>query len=630
MQNFTLPSAAEFSFNENYAENLRPAIVAGQNALLPTGLPQVVLNSAGAHICPLPDGRIVSVAANHRLISVDGIEAGTLGADFRWAMADGERIAVFTDSGVQWIAAGVVQPARDGSVAVELSVADLSADLSAEVSVPSTLKGTYQRPSTALQSADCQTFAAAMQKSLASLSAQAALRGMLVQPARVGWRMLDAAGRIVAQGAPQRFGLIQGNGTIVFQATKSDSTYSVKGASLMQGRAYALRVAVERSESEFWRRRARTLEILVQPDCVRLTGATGYFTETSPGNANLTVGPVIVETEPEGKAVIAARFDLPLEGLDTQIFITDLGSADANVEPAEEFIPSAICYCGDLRAYATAGEPGTIAIAQAGDPLTLRLRAHICEGRVLRICVPRGSGGGWNYGRHHLLAFTTAGIFAVSVDSALRTISAAPVAADCIARADAVAESAEAIFCATASGLLLRISGSRVERMAFPGEAVALVWVAKFGELLVLNALGKLMAIGSRGGISARSLAVVRSFVEPAMAVTAAGTLIDFASENEVAAPVVWRRRVLAPQPVKSPWRSATFLIDTERAINLELTISADSGGGSQRLLQLQLNGPVNAPLRARFRAPARPYLTCSLNGPMLPPTRLLQFQIAN
>ncbi|MDE6512821.1 MAG: hypothetical protein K2L05_01385, partial [Muribaculaceae bacterium] len=102
MQNFTLPSAAEFNPAENYAENLRPAIVAGQNALLPTGMPQVVLNSAGAHICPLPDGRIVSVAANRRLISVDGVEAGTLGADFRCAMADGERIAVFTDAGVEW------------------------------------------------------------------------------------------------------------------------------------------------------------------------------------------------------------------------------------------------------------------------------------------------------------------------------------------------------------------------------------------------------------------------------------------------------------------------------------------------------------------------------------------------
>ena len=630
MQNFTLPSAAEFNPSENYAENLRQTIVAGQNALTPTGLPQVVLDNAGAHICSLPDGRIVSVAANCRLISVDGTEAGTLGADFRCAMADGERIAVFTDSGVEWIDAGELQQEQNGAVAVELSLSSLSADITAEVYPPSPLKGTYQRLSTPLQTVDCLSFASALQKSLSALSASVALRGMLMQPAWVSWRMLDANGCIVAQGAPQRFGSVQGDGAIVFSAVKSDSTFSVKGASLMQGRAYALRVAVQRAESEFWRRRARTLEILVRPDCVKLTGATGYFTETSGGNANLTVAPLIAETEPEGNATIAARFDLPLEGLDTQIFFTDLGIADPQTETADEFIPEAICYGGNIRAYALADRPGVIAIARASDPLTLRLSSRICEGRILRICVPRGSGGGWNYGRQHLLACTTAGIFAVSIDSALRSLSAAPVAADCIIRPDAVATATDAIFCASASGLLLRIRGSRVERMACPGQAVAVCWVAPQSELLVLDSAGKVLAINSRGGLSVRSLTAVRSFVEPAMAITAAATLVDFSRESQSAVPVVWRRRVLAPKPAGNLWRKATFLIDALRAIDVALTVSADSGGGSQRMLDLLLNGPVNAPLTIRFRAPARPYLTCSLNGLLQPPARLLQFQIAN
>ncbi|MDE6514273.1 MAG: hypothetical protein K2L05_08840, partial [Muribaculaceae bacterium] len=370
-------------------------------------------------------------------------ERANVGADFRCAMADGERIAVFTDAGVEWIDAGELQQLQNGAVAVELSLSALSADISAEVNPPSPLKGSYQRLSTPLQTVDCQSFALAFQKGLTALSARAALRGMLMQPALVSWRMLDANGCIVAQGAPQRFGSIQGDGPIVFSAVKSDQTFSVKGAALMQGRAYALKIAVQRSESEFWRRRARTLEILVRPDCVKLTGATGYFTETSGGNANLTVAPLLAETEPEGNATIAARFDLPLEGLDTQVFITDLGIADPETETADEFIPDAICSGGNIRAYAPADRPGTIAIARASDPLTLRLQSHICEGRILRICVPQGSGGGWNYGRHHLLAFTTAGIIAVSFDSALRSISAAPVAADCIMRPDAVASATD-------------------------------------------------------------------------------------------------------------------------------------------------------------------------------------------
>lgn len=193
-----------------------------------------------------------------------------------------------------------------------------------------------------------------------------------------------------------------------------------------------------------------------------------------------------------------------------------------------------------------------------------------------------------------------------------------------------MASTSDAIFCATASGLLLRIRGSRVERRACPVEAVALSWVAPQSELLVLDSSGRMLAIDSGGGVSVRSLTAVHSFVEPAMAVTAAGTLVDFSRERQIAVPVVWRRRVVTPKRAKNLWHTATFLIDTLRAINLGLTISADSGGGSQRLLDLLVNGPVNAPLRVRFRAPSRPYLSCSLNGLMQPPARLLQFQIAN
>lgn len=629
MQNFTLPSAAEFNIAENYAENLRPTIVAGQNALEPTGLPRVVLNDAGAHICPLPDGRIVTVAANHRLISVDGVEAGTLGADFRSAMVDGERIAVFTDAATEWIAGGTLQSLADGNVDVNLSQSDLSADLTAEVFPPATLKGTYQRLSTPLQSADCQSFANAVQRSLTSLSAQAALRGMLVQPAWVSWRMLDSAGCIVARGNPQRFGSIQGKGPITFQATKSDSTFSVKGSSLMSGTAFSLRVSVQRSKSEFWRRRARTLEILLRRDCVALAGVTGYFTETSGSDATLTLSPLLAETEPEGNATIAARFDLPLEGLDTQIFLTDLGEADPETETAEEFIPSAVCYCGNIRAYAPAGMQGVIAVARAADPLTLRISAQICEGRILHICVPRGGGGGWNYGRHHLLAFTTAGIYAVSVDSTLRSISATPLANVGISRADAVVSATDAIFCATSSGFLLRISGSRIEQVECPCRAAALGWAAGFGELLVLDPEGKMLAIDSRGGVSMRSLTAVRSFVEPDMAITAAGSLVNLSREQPVAAPIVWRRRISVPK-AKNRWHKATFFLDTARAINLGLTLSADSGGGTRRLVDLLINGPVNAPLTMRLRTTPHPYITCSLNGPMLLPARLVRFQIAN
>ena len=52
--------------------------------------------------------------------------------------------------------------------------------------------------------------------------------------------------------------------------------------------------------------------------------------------------------------------------------------------------------------------------------------AVICPG-IFRLTVPVGSSGGWNYGRHHLMAWGADGVYAVSADRALRSIAASLV-----------------------------------------------------------------------------------------------------------------------------------------------------------------------------------------------------------
>ena len=630
MQRFTLPRAAEFNAAENYAENLRQTVIAGHEALVPVGHPTVLAEKAPAHLCPLPDGRLVSVGADHRTVSLDGLEAGKLDADYRAAMADGERIALFTDAGVRLIAGGELQPEADGQIRVGLTLSALSVGLTEAVAVQSPLKGTYPRLSGALQEADRLRIAESVAHTMQTLSARAALRGMLTQQARVGWRILDSDGRLIARGEPQMFGPLFGESQLKFSAVKSDSTFSITGEPIMTAEAFTLNLKVERADSDYWRRRARTLEILVWSDCAEVGSVAGHFSETGSSSATLTVTPAMIPTNGNGPR-IAARFDLPLEGLDTRIFFADLGEATDDADGSDDdFIPSAICYGGSLRVYALAGEQGVLAIARAGDPLALKLRTRICDGRILRICPPVGSGGGWNYGRQHFLAFTTAGIFAVSVDSGLKSASASAVSPLTVGRADAVAVATDAIYCATAGGLLLRLRGTRVERLDCPVQPVAALWVETFGELLVIDSAGIATALTPDGLACRRSMRVLRSFVEPAMAVSAAGELLDYGSEQSRPVPVVWRRRVAAaPQRSATAWHSATFTIDSELAAGLKLTVGADSGGGVQRLVELTVNGPVNAPIRARYRAPWRPWLTPGVNGLLMPPSRLVGVELA-
>lgn len=620
MERFTLPKISNFSLGENYCENLRRTTTAGGDGLVPVGRPRVVVTGA-THVCVLPDGRIISVGGDRRTISLDGKAAGLLNADYRAAMSDGERIVIFTDGGVQWFAAGSLQPAKDENINVELSVSPAVVGLSAELNVTPKLKGSYPRLSGPLQEADCLTFSTAFGQAMKSLSAQAALRGMLTQPAWIGWRMLDADGQTVAEGEPQRFGAIQSEETVRFSAVKDGSTFTITGSGSMRADAWTVWLKVVRSTSEFWRRRARVLELVVYGDCAAVAGATGHFTEASGSTSTLSVTPVIVET-PRGAGVIAARFDLPLEGVDTSVFITDLGRYNAADEAVgAAFIPTEICYGGSLRLYALDGEPGLIGVARAAEPLALRLKERICEGQILRITIPAGNGGGWNYGRQHFLAFTTSGIYAVSIDSSLKSLSAAPVSPESIVRPDGVAVGPEAVYCATARGKLLKLTGSRVEEVSFPATAAALGWASRFSELWVSDKEGRILVAGSDGSVCGRTVANISGFLEQGFAMTADGHTVSL--NDEEAAEIAVCRQIRELETAKEIMRREEFMIDSEKATDLKITISADDGGGVHRLLELNVSGPINAPLGVVYRAPRRTYGTLEISGRLAAGSRL-------
>lgn len=620
-----MPKCGEFSREENYCENLRQAVSAGGPGLVPVGRPRTVM-SAGAHVCVLPDGRIVSIGADHRSVSVDGVAAGRLGADFRSAMADGDRIALFTDAGVQWIAAGQLQSAGAEAVGVELSVAPTVVGLSAALNLPAKLKGSYPRLSGPLQEADCQTFASAFAQAMKSLSAQAALRGMLTQPARIGWRILDAEGRVVAEEAPRSFGVLQGGETVAFSAAKDGSTFTLSGAGAMKAEAWTVRLKVNRSASEFWRRRARVLELVVYRDCAAVAGAAGHFTEKSGSESTLSVTPVIVDAEPAAGAV-AARFNLPLEGVDTNVFMSDLGKV-SEADAAFDFIPAEVCYGGTLRLYALSGEQGMIGVARASDPMTLRLKARIGEGRIMRICAPVGTGGGWNYGRQHFLVFTTAGVYAVSVDSAINSLSAIPISGECVVRPDAVASATDAVYCVTSGGKLLKLTGSRVKRVDVPVAGVAAGWSARFAELWVADKSGSVTVLTADGGVYARTGLEVGGFPESGFAVTVAGKLVNLNDEEPELMSVCRSRR--EPEEAAAVNRREELLIDSPGASDLTVTVSGDGGGGRQRFLELKANGAINAPLKLAYRAPLRTYRTLEIKGQLAAGSRLVGIRSAN
>ncbi len=603
-----LPKAAEWDAAENYAENLRMSAA----ACVPVGLPQIIVNNAGEYTTAL-NGHILTVGTDRRTLYIDGMSAGTLSGNFLSALANGENTLIFTDNGTEWLSGSQLQGSAPGVTDVEISTV-ASSQLSTEVIPPDKLSGTYTRTSEALQAADCRAMVSPVASALEKLSVSARVRGLLTQPAWVSWRMLDIDGRTIATGTPERIGTLQGASLLTFSASKTDSTVQISGTATLTIQTFGLTLKVGRSTSEFWRKRIRSIEIILWPDCVKVSGATGHINIPT-----LSVTPRIEETERIGEGIIAARMDFPFEGINSTISIGNFG--DYTTAELEDLKVTASHCAGTINAYALSDQTGVLAIASAADPLSVTVMARICRGKIIRICSPAGGGGGWNYGRHHLLVFASDGVYTVSVDGAMTKISSTPICTEGIARFDAVSIAADAIYMASATGYLLKIKGARVERVPLPVSVSAICWSAIFGELLMWGNDAKLYALSDSGELSVRSIIGVRRFVEPDMVVDRNGALRSLSIESNGTTLVQWRRRVSVTETDLE--RHVEWFIDAENTFALKLSILLDSGNSPQRALELEINGPINAPITGVFRAPVRPYMSAAIGGLIIGSARL-------
>lgn len=623
-----LPAAGEWADGENMAINLRAARGVGSPSV-PAGVPAVVTADAGAACEVMGSGAVLTVGADMLSLSLDGEDAGRLGAPFLSLLPEGEgnEALIFTTAGAEWFAEGRCQGSAPADLDVKIESEEAGATFSATVLCPD-LKGPYSRLSGELTADDRRRAAEAVGDALASVAAQARGRGLFVGPCRVGWRLVDAAGRTIASGAPQTVGSLPALPTLHFTATKSGTAFSVATTDTLSLAGRRLRLTVGCSASEFWRRRGVRIEVSVIPDCMELSGVTGRLAEQSSTTSTLSLTPVVAPVE-KGGAALGVAVGNPLDGVD--MVLAPVASADLGVSSSAEspVVASVAFRSGSLTAYALEGRTGVMAAAPSADPLAVRAEARVCRGRIVRICAPAGMSGGWNYGRHHLLVFATDGIYAVSVDGRLQTVSSACVCDGAgISRPDGVVATPSALYVATSAGRLLRVRGARVEPVDVPFEAVAVGRGDVRDELWIQGRDGRVFVLDGRGRLSMRSTVAVRRFVGGGgFAVDTAGALRDLGREEAAEVAVGWCRRFVAPA-AGGRARRVEWRLDSAGVTNLDLSLSVDSGGGRQRVVALRVNGAVNAPVGADLRLARRPWLTAQLGGIVAPATRLGEFRL--
>lgn len=622
---FTLPKAHRWDAAENYAENLR---VSPAGVCSPVGLPGTLLPDAGERTFLLPSGSVLSVGDDFHEVCLDGVPVGGLGAPLEEVMGVGDDTVLFTSAGPEWMSGGELQgTAARRFRSVSLTAEPVGRHLSVDVVLPA-LAGSYPRSVSPLADDDCRAAARAFGESMELLRQKARAAGEFVQPLWAAWRMVGDSGRVLACGAPERFGELQGASPLVFTALRSASGLQVSRPASLAVDLYAMHLRVPRDDSDFWRAAVRRLEVVVWTPLEELLGMTGAVVEKNSQEVAVNVTPSLRErglreVEPQ----VVWSVDFPLEGVDVRVDLSGLWAPTLFEEgdPLSAAAPAvSVAYAsGSFTAFGLIDAPGVLALSRSDDPLNVVARHKVCAGRILRICSPMGNAGGWNYARQHLLVFATDGIFSVSVDSSLsRATSSLLLGAAVAPVRDCVAVSGSAVYAVLAGGEVVCLTGARCSRLRLPMAVSGVGWCAPMSELWCRTSSGVAFTLDSGGGMSLRTDLAVRRFVGGGLLVDGAGALRDCTRELPAAVCVAWRRRFLRGRPAVAAGLME-WMIDARRVSQLRLALLVDGGGAPQRLVEVEVNGAVNSPLRVPVRLPARPWLGFSLRGWLTPPARL-------
>lgn len=636
---FSLPKSSEFSQSDFYAENLRL-----RNKLLtPTGCPPTILDCAGARNFRLPSGRILSVGDDRHDIFIDGDLVGSLSSPFGALLPEGpgdDCVILTTNSAPEWFTDGQLR----GKFSLLKSEISLSADgeMSLEQSVdPLKLSDSYPRCSGTLTSADAQQAARVLEDALDSLEARAADAAMRVQPVWIAWQILDSAGKVISRSEPvllQSSAAFQGKKGTEMTLTRENGKFTDCSPGTMKVTAYAVRLKINRAADSWRRSRAATLEVLASPPLKFISGATGAFNQLDSAHSTLYISPLggdsssiealksRTRAEFPSSAVVIARIENPLEGVDTLLGVSPLSSSSGSwTEPIAE--PHAVCAFrgGSAVVYADSLNPGILLAAPAASPLAPVGSAKVSTGRIHAILAPIGSAGGWNYGRHHLLVFAADGVYAVSIDRSLTVISSSLIHHAGVSGPGAVAPALDAIYFSTSAGRLLRLKGSAVSPLEAPFPVESVAFVESASELWITSANGSMTAtihIPSMFCTMRTDLHALRFDPESALAVDTSGALRDLSVEVPKPTAVSWRRRLLAD------FRSAVvcWLVDSPFVAGLSLQLLVDGGATPRLVNRLSLNGRINAPLKLRVISPPRPWLTVAFSGVVDPLSRFRNF----
>ena len=260
---------------------------------------------------------------------------------------------------------------------------------------------------------------------------------------------------------------------------------------------------------------------------------------------------------------------------------------------------------------------GEIAVTHASQPLLLTASQQISEGEIKAITPAVKSSSSWDFARTHAYTFTTAGIFATSVNANRTKISAHIIDNRKIATPQSVAFANDAVY-AIASGDLIRISGAKASTLITQSNITSLAWDNALHLLLCTTNENYMILFDTAHNLKSTCDTPANSYLYnyPGTPLLYSNVSLYVMQQPSSATNIKWSHSITIPNPHQRI-SLASFLISASQ-FNGSIAIRCHGGAGNENsypITTLNIKGAINAPIPMRIIAPPRPYITITIDG---------------
>lgn len=372
-------------------------------------------------------------------------------------------------------------------------------------------------------------------------------------------------------------------------------------------------VATTNNSSEFWRAFI-SVKFHNSDDIIVWSGE-------GENNCPSTISPLLIYPQSDaceitigiscGTKIVRKTFPLtPLAGSDYAYYLHPTLAPFTITDEAQVFvIPSQI---------ETPGKKwGEIAVAHASQPLLLTASQQISEGEIKAITPAVKSSSSWDFARTHAYAFTSAGIFATSVNANRTKISAHIIDNRRIATYQSVAFANDSVF-AIASGDLISISGAKSSTLINQPDITSLAWHNASHLLLCTTNHDYMFLHDTARNIKSTCDAPANSYLYnyPGTPLLYNNVSLFVMQQPSSATNIKWSHTITIPNPHQRV-SLASFMISASQ-FDGTIAIRCHGGAGNENsypVTTLNIKGAINTPIPMRIIALPRPYITIEING---------------